>query len=75
MKIGDRLKRRPTANDDKLGRHTNSSAPLAGTVVYIHPKRRFFVLRFDTGFREAFRVGGDDDEQSGQGILSENPKY
>ena len=45
MKIGDKLVRSPCVATS-YGDH--KMPPLCGTVIWIHPKRRFFRLRFTT---------------------------
>lgn len=63
MRIGDRVRRMPTIAEDKNGnRGWNATVSQPGTVTYIHPRGRFYVVRFDTGFCEAFpfmEVGKD----------------
>lgn len=54
MKIGDRVRLIPAITKDKDGNNRSVAAPLPGTVTYIHPKRRFYVVLFDDGFRESF---------------------
>lgn len=54
MNIGDRVRQvqdsiQPISN----GRNV-LFPPQPGSVVYIHPEGRFFVVRFDSGFAEAF---------------------
>lgn len=45
LKIGDTVWRVPSTNVDELGRNINK--PFKSTVVYIHPRGRFHVVRFD----------------------------
>lgn len=55
MRIGDRVRRMPTIVEDKNGnRGWNATEPQPGTVTYIHPRGRFYVVQFDMGFSEAF---------------------
>lgn len=54
MKIGDKIRKIP----ESIQPQKNSDfilGPLPGTVVYIHPKGRFYVVLFDAGFRESYR--------------------
>lgn len=61
MQLGDKVTARPMTLQgvvdivDNQNRHTHTLHP--GTVVYIHPERRYYVVefRFDFGsFRETF---------------------
>ena len=55
MKIGDRVSRTPSvAENDRYRLQKKEPPRQAGTVIYIHPLGRFFTLRFDCGFCEAF---------------------
>lgn len=56
MKIGDKLVRIPAVNTLN---HEKRPRTLPCEVIYIHPKRRFYVVRFDfpefgRSFREAY---------------------
>lgn len=42
MKIGERVRM------EKSGRR--------GTIVYIHPRKRFYVLQMDAGYCESFKI-------------------
>lgn len=57
MKVGDTLKRRLKIYDPSAGGAATATTVIA-TVVYIHPERRYYVLRYDFGpgrsFREAY---------------------
>lgn len=55
MQLGDRVARIPSGSLRKNDAG-NLEAPVLewGRVVYLHPKGRFFVLRFDCGFCEAY---------------------
>lgn len=53
MKIGDKIRLTPESIQPKK----NSDLllePQTATVVYIHPKGRFYVVRFPAGYRESF---------------------
>lgn len=63
MRIGDRVRRIPTTFEAKTGGNPRGApAPQPGTVTYIHPLGRFYVVRFDCGFCEAypFKEAGRD---------------
>lgn len=47
MRRGDRVSGCPTYGTD----HREGSGACGGTVVYIHPRRRFYVLAFEFGDR------------------------
>lgn len=49
LRVGDTLKRTPSVNVDEYGRTATTKVPC--TVVYIHPQRRFYVVRFTFGSR------------------------
>jgi len=60
MTVGDKVKRRMKIWDpDRKAGGKPTEITLDATVVYIHPERRYYVLRFDIGpgrcFREAFQ--------------------
>ena len=44
IRLGDRLYKRPTVCVDDLGRRSAIKHPCE--VIYIHPKRRFYTVRF-----------------------------
>ena len=55
LQIGDKVMRMPTTLIGKDGKRIDG--PISGTVVYIHPRGRFHVVRFDFkfgGFCESF---------------------
>lgn len=55
MQLGDRVRRMPTMFEAKTGGDLRGApAPQPGTVTYIHPRGRFYVVRFDCGFCEAY---------------------
>ena len=59
MNVGDKLKRRMKVYDaDRKAGGAIAELTVDATVVYIHPERRFYTLRFDLGpgrsFRESF---------------------
>jgi hypothetical protein len=58
MKIGWRGKWLPDVNDADGGKKKEERQELMGTVVYIHPLGRFYVVRFDCGFCESFFLTG-----------------
>jgi|Go1ome_4_1110791.scaffolds.fasta_scaffold05211_8 hypothetical protein len=47
--VGDRLHRVPSIGADGF------KACLPCTVVYVNPRHGFYTVRFDLGFREAYR--------------------
>lgn len=51
LKVGDRVEAIPYLGMecDNTRRH--------GTVVYIHPERRFYTVRFDEGYLQSFQWG------------------
>ena len=58
IRLGDKVKEYPITNVDWNG--VKIRGPMTGTVVYIHPKWRYYTVRFDTAggsFRESFRGG------------------
>lgn len=54
MKIGWRGMWLPDVNDADGGKKKEEWRSLPGTVVYVHPRGRFYVVRFDCGFSETF---------------------
>lgn len=52
MKLGLRGKWLPCVNDAENGKKERQE--LMGTVVYVHPLSRFYVVKFDCGFCETF---------------------
>ena len=60
--VGDVIKRRIQIFDPQHDNRTGKPAQrtVEATVVYIHPERRYFTLRYDLGpgrsFREAFKI-------------------
>ena len=54
MKIGWRGKWLPDVNDADGGTKKEERQELMGTVVYVHPLGRFYVVKFDCGFCESF---------------------
>lgn len=59
MKVGDRVTRYPTTfiNTD-TDMSERRMKPMSGTVVYIHPQKRFHVVEFEVNgekFRESFQ--------------------
>lgn len=54
MKLGWRGMWLPDVNDADGGKKKEERRELMGTVVYIHPRGRFYVVRFDCGFSETF---------------------
>ena len=59
MNVGDKLKRRMKVYDaDRKAGGSSAELTVDATVVYIHPERRYYTLRFDLGpgrsFRESF---------------------
>lgn len=57
MQIGDKVWMMPTAMVDEHNRPVKDK--LSGTVIFVHPKRRFYTVEFDTRggrIRESFRV-------------------
>ena len=59
MKVGDHIRHRLKVYDSTVGGNMTETT-VDATVVYIHPERRYYVLRFDLGpgrcFREAFQM-------------------
>ena len=56
LQIGDIVRRLPSVHVDDCGRRIGGTVKAA--VVYIHPKGRYHVVRFDFpggSFRESFR--------------------
>ena len=61
MNVGDKLKRRMKVYDaDRKEGGAAAEVTVDATVVYIHPEKRYYVLRFELGpgrsFREAFKI-------------------
>lgn len=54
MKIGWRGTWLPDVNDAESGKKKEERQELMETVVWVHPKGRFYVVRFDCGFCESF---------------------
>ena len=57
MVVGDKVMMTPTTMVDELNRMVKDKVP--GTVVYIHPRRRFYTVEFRFGnsaIRESFPV-------------------
>lgn len=54
MKLGDKKWMRPTYSSRDI-RFPSDNELLEGTVVYIHPKRRFYTLQFKNRYGETFR--------------------
>ena len=59
MNVGDKLKRRMKVYDaDRKAGGETAEVTVDATVVYIHPERRFYTLRYELGpgrsFRESF---------------------
>lgn len=52
--IGDKLPLYPETFFNTDNGSGKDKQPLIGTVVYIHPKRRYFTAEFKGGVREAF---------------------
>lgn len=46
--------RLPDVNDADGGKKKEERQCLPGTVVWVHPRGRFYVVKFDCGFCEAF---------------------
>ena len=59
MKVGDQIRHRLKVYDSTVGGNLTETT-VDATVVYIHPERRYYVLRYDLGpgrsFREAFKI-------------------
>ena len=60
MTVGDKIKQRMKIWDpDRKGGGSPTEVTVDATVVYIHPERRFYTLRYDLGpgrsFRESFK--------------------
>ena len=59
MNVGDKVRHRLKVYDSTVGGNLTETT-VEATVVYIHPERRYYVLRFDLGpgrsFREAFQM-------------------
>ena len=67
LKIGDRVRARPN-----VGFELGQLPEMTGTVVYIHPERRFYTAEFSfdgpfgrRSFREAFILPPDADRTAG----------
>ena len=54
IQIGDKLKRRLKYYDPQLGPRA-SETTVEATVVYIHPERRYYVIRCDMPGGRSFR--------------------
>ena len=54
MQVGDR---KAIVKREKCGQHGVVEEKSDGTVTYIHPLHRFYVVRFDAGYSESFRFG------------------
>lgn len=54
MKLGWCGKCIPSVNDAEGGKKKDERQEIMGTVIYIHPRGRFYVVRFDCGFCETF---------------------
>ena len=76
MKIGQKVVRRPTTFQDKLGSKANSERAMSGRVVYIHPRGLYhtveFALRGGAGGNQSHRLrqgvallAGEDDPSFG----------
>lgn len=52
MQTGERVSKTPYILVDDFGRRDRR--PIPGTVVYVHPKGRWYTVLFDAGFRESF---------------------
>lgn len=59
IQLGDKVKHKLKVYDSSAGAAPTETT-VDATVDYIHPQRRYFVLRFDLGpgrvFREAFQL-------------------
>ena len=59
FRIGDKIRHRLKVYDPTGGGNLTETT-VDATVVYIHPERRYYVLRFELGpgrsFREAFKI-------------------
>ena len=58
MQIGDVVAVLPETLSLAVDSKTKKNKPMRGTVVYIHPKKRIYTVRFDFGrysARECFR--------------------
>ena len=61
IQIGDKVKRKVNIYDPDRGTGgLGAKLTVEATVVYIHPERRYYTLRYDLGpgrsFREAFKI-------------------
>ena len=60
MTVGDKLKRRMKIYDADRTSGKPTETTVDATVVYIHPERRYYTLRFELGpgrsFRESFQI-------------------
>ena len=55
MKVGDKVIRTPQSFADfDIETRKTVQRPLRGNVMYIHPKKRFYVVEFESGIRESF---------------------
>ena len=59
IRLGDHVKHRLKVYDSAIGGNLTETT-VDATVVYVHPERRYYVLRFELGpgrcFREAFQI-------------------
>lgn len=53
MQVGDKVKLVPSVLVDECNH--KGSKPLKGTVVYVHPKGRFYTVEFPCPFGRSFR--------------------
>ena len=51
-KIGERLMRKPELGHDDL------PAPIPCKVVYVNEVHGFYTVKFDAGYRQAYKFGG-----------------
>lgn len=54
VRVGDKVVRHPLTILSKSESTEGSLVAMRGTVIYIHPRGRFHVVRFDRGIRESF---------------------
>lgn len=54
IKLGDRIKVKPVTFS-VFGKD-GKPKEIPGTVIYIHPKRRYCILEFECGLHEAFKL-------------------
>ena len=59
IRLGDHIKHKLKVYDSAIGGKA-TEVTVDATVVYIHPERRYYTLRYDLGpgrsFREAFKI-------------------